>query len=67
MDSLGITGSKDKLEALDMVNKLYEAYDDKPEVSDFIIKVFYSYGKPRSVTITFSGSDELECGGEKDA
>ena len=45
MDSLVITGNKDKLEAFDMIDKLYEAYDDKPEVSEFIIKVFYSYGK----------------------
>lgn len=67
MDSLVITGNKDKLEAFDIVNNLYEAYDDKPEVSDFIIKVLYSYGKPRSVTITFSGTAEWDVGGEKDA
>ena len=65
MDSLVITGNKDKLVALDMVNELYEAYDGKPEVTDFVIKVFYSYGKPRSVTITFSGFDCA--GGETDA
>lgn len=64
MDSLVITGNKDKFEALDIVNNLYEAYDEKPEVSDFIIKVLYSYGKPRSVSITFSGTDEIECGKE---
>ena len=67
MDSLVITGNKDKLEALEMVNNLYDAYDDRPDMTDFVIKVFYSYGKPRSVTITFNGSNEFECGGEEDA
>lgn len=67
MDSLVIKGNKSKLVALDMVNELYEAYDGKPEVTEFVIKVFYSYGKPRSVTINFSGADEIECGGVKDA
>lgn len=67
MDSLVIKGNKDKLEALEIVNNLYDEYDENPEVHDFIIKVFYSYGKPRSVTITFNGSNEFECGGEEDA
>lgn len=63
MDSLVIVGNKDKLEAIDRVNKLYDAYDDRPDITDFVIKVFYSYGKPRSVTITFNGYNEFECGG----
>lgn len=67
MDSLIIRGDKDKLEAFEIANNLYEVYADKPEVSDFIIKVFYSYGKPRSVNITFSGTAGWDVGGETDA
>lgn len=68
MDSLVIKGNKDKLEALKMVNELYEAYDAWPEVSDFVIRVFYTEGKIRSVNISFSGEQELNrAGGESDA
>lgn len=66
MDSLVIRGNKNKLEALELVNNLYDEYDN-PEVEDFVIKVFYSHGKPKTVTITFSGENEFECGGEEDA
>lgn len=68
MDSLVITGNKDKLVALETVNELYEAYDEDPAVSEFVIKVFYSNGKPRAVTITFSGERESNfAGGKEDA
>jgi hypothetical protein len=67
MDSLVITGNKDKLEALEIVNNLYDAYDGRPDVAEFVIRVSYFYGKPRSVVISFSGEKEFECGGEKDA
>ena len=66
MDSLVIKGNKNKLEALELVNNLYDEYDN-PEVEEFVIKILYSHGKPRSVVITFSGENEFECGGEEDA
>lgn len=68
MDSLVITGNKDKLEALNLVNELYTSYDGRPEVTDFVIRVFYTEGKIRSVNISFSGEEELtRVGGETDA
>ena len=64
MDSLVIRGNKNKLEALELIDNLYDEYDGNPEVDNFIIKVFYSYGKPVSVTVTFNGSNEFKCGKE---
>lgn len=68
MDSLVIKGNKDKLVALRTVNELYDAYNLLPDVTEFVIKVFYFNGKPRSVTITFSGERESNlAGGKEDA
>lgn len=68
MDSLVIVGNKDKIEALKIVNELYDTYDGRPEVTDFVIRVFYTEGKIRSVNISFSGEQELSrVGGELNA
>ena len=68
MDSLVIKGNKDKLEALDIVNELYDAYNLLPDVTDFVIRVFYTEGKIRSVNISFSGERDVNCeGGKEDA
>lgn len=68
MDSLVIMGNKDKLTAIKLVNELYDTYDGRPEVTDFVIRVFYNEGKVRSVNISFSGEQELtRVGGEADA
>ena len=66
MDSLVITGNKDKLVALETVSELYDAYNVLPGVAEFVIKVFYSDGKPRAVTINFSGERESNFAGGKE-
>lgn len=68
MESLVIRGNKDKLVALETVSELYDAYTMLPDVTEFMIKVFYSDGKPRAVTINYSGERESNfTGGETDA